>query len=369
MAEVKHSLVRGAYKLTHKTFNNHLLKSLNKQGKSAIQASSLSTGILLSDIQNGELYGTENAADRVTVGVSPDSYTRVTPLSIAEYEYNLELNKKCSSPMKPRDQTELRNFFRCGRYANRGTISTFRSTPGLQSLGNRVLLCGHGQLVFVRHYSGDESRSEPLFKTKTGYYDILGVTPTATQAQVKTAYYKQSFLYHPDRNAGSDEANDRFSEINEAYTVLGNKALRRKYDRGLLSQSDLVATTRPSGKDATGSSGKRQAGSRRSVMDVDGQGGVFDFDKFFKAHYSEQLQKEKDIRSRKEELKAGTKGTSWVMELGFGLMMMMAVALIYSLKHNWRMCQREILSLFENFEHLNRHVLRDTWIITSIHTT
>uniref|UniRef100_A0A3Q3WES9 J domain-containing protein n=1 Tax=Mola mola TaxID=94237 RepID=A0A3Q3WES9_MOLML len=74
--------------------------------------------------------------------------------------------------------------------------------------------------------------SEPLYKSKTGYYEILDVVPGATQAQIKTAYYKQSFIYHPDRNAGSDAATVRFSEINEAYTVLGNKALRRKYDRG-----------------------------------------------------------------------------------------------------------------------------------------
>uniref|UniRef100_A0A3Q0T932 J domain-containing protein n=1 Tax=Amphilophus citrinellus TaxID=61819 RepID=A0A3Q0T932_AMPCI len=49
-------------------------------------------------------------------------------------------------------------------------------------------------------------KSEPLYQTKTGYYEILGVSPSATQAQIKTAYYKQSFTYHPDRNAGSEEA-------------------------------------------------------------------------------------------------------------------------------------------------------------------
>uniref|UniRef100_A0A3P8UL44 J domain-containing protein n=1 Tax=Cynoglossus semilaevis TaxID=244447 RepID=A0A3P8UL44_CYNSE len=45
-----------------------------------------------------------------------------------------------------------------------------------------------------------------LYKTKTGYYDVLGVSSSATQAQIKTAYYKQSFIYHPDRNSGSEEA-------------------------------------------------------------------------------------------------------------------------------------------------------------------
>uniref|UniRef100_A0A3B3UWH9 J domain-containing protein n=1 Tax=Poecilia latipinna TaxID=48699 RepID=A0A3B3UWH9_9TELE len=69
--------------------------------------------------------------------------------------------------------------------------------------------------------------SEPLYKTKTGYYDVLEVPTTATKAQIKTAYYKQSFAFHPDRNPGSAEATDRFSEISEAYTVLGDKVLRK----------------------------------------------------------------------------------------------------------------------------------------------
>uniref|UniRef100_A0A7N6BWB0 J domain-containing protein n=1 Tax=Anabas testudineus TaxID=64144 RepID=A0A7N6BWB0_ANATE len=128
------------------------------------------------------------------------------------------------------------------------------------------------------------------------------VSATATQAQIKTAYYKQSFIYHPDRNSGSEEATTRFSEISEAYTVLGSKALRKKYDRGLLSQSDLTATARPSAKDATGSTTKRQQESRRSVVGQDIRGGIFDFDKFYKSHYNEQLQRQRDIKVRQEEM-------------------------------------------------------------------
>uniref|UniRef100_A0A3B4AQ97 J domain-containing protein n=1 Tax=Periophthalmus magnuspinnatus TaxID=409849 RepID=A0A3B4AQ97_9GOBI len=157
--------------------------------------------------------------------------------------------------------------------------------------------------IFIRAYSGNSGYQEPLYKSKSGYYDILGVSANATQAQIKTAYYKQSFAYHPDRNAGSDEATLRFSEINEAYTVLGNKALRKKYDRGLLSSSDLTASARPSTKDTPpASSTKRQSDPRRSVMDQEENARVFDFDKFFKAHYGEQLQRERDIRVRKVEM-------------------------------------------------------------------
>uniref|UniRef100_A0A3Q2Y5M9 J domain-containing protein n=1 Tax=Hippocampus comes TaxID=109280 RepID=A0A3Q2Y5M9_HIPCM len=54
---------------------------------------------------------------------------------------------------------------------------------------------------------------EPLYRSKTGYYDILGVSPKATQAQIKTAYYKQCFLYHPDKNAGNDDATVRAARL------------------------------------------------------------------------------------------------------------------------------------------------------------
>lgn len=191
-----------------------------------------------------------------------------------------------------------------------------------------------GQFLFTRAYSGNGTRSEPLYKTKTGYYEILEVSPTSTQAQIKTAYYKQSFIYHPDRNAGSDEATVRFSEISEAYTVLGNKGLRKKYDRGLLTASDLTGTARPSAK----SSGKPQAEGRRSAVGRESQGGVFDFDKFFKSHYGEQLQRQRDVRVRKEEMlrrqqeTMADKKLGGMMEVGIGVLMVAAFYIILSLR-------------------------------------
>uniref|UniRef100_A0A3B5AEB0 J domain-containing protein n=1 Tax=Stegastes partitus TaxID=144197 RepID=A0A3B5AEB0_9TELE len=50
-----------------------------------------------------------------------------------------------------------------------------------------------------------------MIKSKTAYYDILKVSPSATQSQIKTAYYKQSFIYHPDKNPGSNEAIQYFT--------------------------------------------------------------------------------------------------------------------------------------------------------------
>ncbi|XP_035529678.1 uncharacterized protein LOC118336993 [Morone saxatilis] len=350
MAEVRQRLGRGAYDFTQKTCVRFLLETQTPQHYREIRAPSLSAAFLWADIQNGEPLGAGTAAGRVTVGDSQGSYTRVTPLfdsadsalengNTPEHYCYFGLHKGYSLPNKPRVQNTERNPSRCQSYAKfRRTFCTFGSARRLQSPGSRPQCCGHVQSVFIRAYSDYGAKSEPLYKTKTGYYEILQVTPTATQGQIKTAYYKQSFVYHPDRNAGSDEATLRFSEISEAYTVLGNKALRKKYDLGLLSLADLVAAARPSAKDPTGSTAKQQTGGRRSAADPNSPGGIFDFDNFFKAHYNEQLQREREFRARREEMlrkkqeESEDGNLSKVSQVGVWMMLAMAVAVLISLK-------------------------------------
>ncbi len=63
------------------------------------------------------------------------------------------------------------------------------------------------------------------------YYQILGVDKKASQAEVKKAYRKLALEYHPDRNPGDSQAEDKFKEINEAYQVLGDEEKRAKYDQ------------------------------------------------------------------------------------------------------------------------------------------
>ena len=62
------------------------------------------------------------------------------------------------------------------------------------------------------------------------YYDILGVSKTASQDEIKSAYKKLAFKYHPDHNPGDDAAAEKFKEINEAYQVLGDANQRAQYD-------------------------------------------------------------------------------------------------------------------------------------------
>lgn len=63
------------------------------------------------------------------------------------------------------------------------------------------------------------------------YYAILEVERTADEKTIKAAYRKLALAYHPDRNRGNDEAEEKFKAINEAYAVLSDPEKRSRYDR------------------------------------------------------------------------------------------------------------------------------------------
>jgi molecular chaperone DnaJ len=67
--------------------------------------------------------------------------------------------------------------------------------------------------------------------SKRDYYEVLGVSRTAAEQEIKSAYRKLALKYHPDRNHGSKDAEDRFKEAAEAYAVLADADKRRMYDR------------------------------------------------------------------------------------------------------------------------------------------
>lgn len=337
MATIRHRFGRAANQFVHKTYSRYLLRGQKRRTDGASCFSPLSTSFLLGEIYPVAVRRAENAADEVTVGAVRDSCVSVDVTTLLHLTddarpdtnpHDCHRRLGCNQVgLRPDDTRKVASGSRC--------FASFDRT--LQPQGTRRSIWAYGQIVSVRAYSGNGAHSEPLYKTKTGYYDILEVATAATQAQIKTAYYKQSFLYHPDRNAGSEAATVRFSDISEAYTVLGNKALRKKYDRGLLTQSDLLSTPRPTGKESTGPSGKHSQ-VKRSVMSADSQGSVYNFDKFFKEHYQEQLQRDKDIRARKEEMLGKKSQTSKEMklglitEMGLGLFLVMTVAVLFHLK-------------------------------------
>ena len=66
---------------------------------------------------------------------------------------------------------------------------------------------------------------------KRCFYETLGVSRSAVDAELKSAYRKLAMQYHPDRNNGDRDAEHRFKEINEAYDVLKDEQKRAAYDR------------------------------------------------------------------------------------------------------------------------------------------
>ena len=129
------------------------------------------------------------------------------------------------------------------------------------------------------------------------YYAILNISPNATHGQVKDAYYKLSMTYHPDHNKGSEDAHQKFTEITEAYSVLGKYELRRKYDKGMFHKEETPHTEhrRPS---------KHHKGTVRPK---------FNFDEFYRMHYGEALRRhqrqtheKKAAKDRAEEMTVPT---------------------------------------------------------------
>ena len=67
--------------------------------------------------------------------------------------------------------------------------------------------------------------------TKRDYYEVLGVTRTATEVEIKSAYRKLAMKYHPDKNPDDPSAEEKFKECSEAYGILADAQQRARYDQ------------------------------------------------------------------------------------------------------------------------------------------
>src|SRR6266404_866142 len=65
---------------------------------------------------------------------------------------------------------------------------------------------------------------------KRDYYEVLGVSRTASAEELKRAYRKLALQFHPDRNPNDPQAEASFKEVNEAYEVLSDQSKRQRYD-------------------------------------------------------------------------------------------------------------------------------------------
>ena len=67
--------------------------------------------------------------------------------------------------------------------------------------------------------------------SKKDYYQLLGVSRSATADEIKKAYRKLAMLHHPDKNQGHKKSEEKFKELSEAYDVLSDEKKRQNYDQ------------------------------------------------------------------------------------------------------------------------------------------
>lgn len=142
-----------------------------------------------------------------------------------------------------------------------------------------------------------DAKQKCCFATKAtkNYYDILQVTPKASKAQIKQAYYRLSKKYHPDTSVihGSEK---QFQLISEAYDVLGSTARRRQYDQGNLSQSHAEGMSYKEFRKRHGSFHQRHSVPK-------GRTAHFDFDEFNRQHYGEAFQATQELKKHQARMK------------------------------------------------------------------
>lgn len=115
------------------------------------------------------------------------------------------------------------------------------------------------------------------------YYKVLGVEKTATKDEIKKKYRKLAQKYHPDKNPGNKQAEEKFKEISEANQVLSDDEKRRKYDE-LGSNWNQFQQDGGGGFDFSQFTGQRGGRSRRTgIEDMFGGSGRFSdfFESFF----------------------------------------------------------------------------------------
>lgn len=123
---------------------------------------------------------------------------------------------------------------------------------------------------------------------KRDYYEVLGVDRTADDSAIKKAYRKLAKKYHPDTNAGSAQAEERFKEVTEAYDILSDPEKRKLYDR--FGHAAFDGSTEGNSGAGSGDYGRtgswRYAGPDGSFREYHFEGNDMDMDDILKNMFS-----------------------------------------------------------------------------------
>jgi curved DNA-binding protein len=106
------------------------------------------------------------------------------------------------------------------------------------------------------------------------YYQVLGVSRSATADEIRSAYRKLALKFHPDRNPGNKQAEEKFKEMNEAYQVLSDTQKRARYDKLGSAYSNYERSGgQPGGFDWSQWSGRTTGGQQVNFDDLFGGSG------------------------------------------------------------------------------------------------
>ncbi|XP_012530290.1 dnaJ homolog subfamily C member 30, mitochondrial [Monomorium pharaonis] len=158
------------------------------------------------------------------------------------------------------------------------------------------------------------------------HYDTLNITPHATQNEVKSAYYKLTLQFHPDKNK-TEYAKQRFQDISDAYEVLSNHEQRRIYDRSILVRRQPMSSTTVE---------EPMSNYRDKVYS--GSSKIYNFDAWTQAHYGQQMHATRmrrqayEYQKKTEEMRGGSKDNPRFMEIA--VFFLTLIMITYILREN-----------------------------------
>lgn len=138
------------------------------------------------------------------------------------------------------------------------------------------------------------------------YYKILGVDKKASQDEIKKAYRKLAVKYHPDKNVGNKEAEEKFKQINEANEVLSDPDKRKKYDELGEDWNKYQQTDQPGGFDSFGGGQGRRYQHGGDFSDIFGSGSGSGFSDFFEAFFGRTKHSQSEGQYKGQDYEAET---------------------------------------------------------------